>query len=46
MKGQFEMYGDGVRPTKATGTKQIDHKICAMERVVNKYGLCCQIYNM
>ena len=42
MKGQFEMYGDGVRPTKATGNKWIDHKIRAMERVVNKYGLYCQ----
>ena len=46
MKGQFEMYGDGVRPTKATGTKWIDQKIRAMERVVNRYGLCCQHYNM
>ena len=40
MKGQFEMYGDGVRPTKAT--RRIDHKIHAMERVVNKYRLHCQ----
>ena len=37
MKGQSEMYGDGVRPTKARGARWIDHKICAMERVVNKY---------
>ena len=42
MNGQFEMYGDGVRSTKATGTRWIDHKIRAMERVVNKYGLYCQ----
>ena len=42
MKVQFEMYGDGVRPTKATGTGWIDHKIRAIERVVDKYGLYCQ----
>ena len=42
MKGQFEMQGDGVRPTKATGTRWIDHKIRAMEHVINKYGLYCQ----
>ena len=42
MKVQFEMYGDGVRPTKATRTRWIDHKICAMEHVVNKYRLYCQ----
>ena len=42
MKGQFKMYGDGVRPTKATGTRWIEHKVCAMERVVDKYGSYCQ----
>ena len=42
MKGQFEMCDDGVRLTKATRTRWIDHKICAMEHVVNKYGLYCQ----
>ena len=36
------MYGDGVRPTKATGTRWVDHKIRAMERVVDMYGLYCQ----
>ena len=44
MKGLFEMYGDGIRPTKETRTRWIDHKICAMERAVNKYGLYCQYY--
>ena len=42
MKGQFEMYCDGVRWPKATSTKWIDQKICAMEHVVNKYELYCQ----
>ena len=36
------MYGDGVRPTKATGTRWVDHKLRAMERVVDMYGLYCQ----
>ena len=36
------MYSDGVRPTKATGTRWVDHKICAMERVADMYGLYCQ----
>ena len=42
MKCHFKMYGDGVWPTKATGTRWIDQKIFAMERVVNKDGLYCQ----
>ena len=36
------MYGDGVRPTKATGTRWIHHKIHAMDCVINKYRLYCQ----
>ena len=40
-KGQFEMHGDGVGGLKIAGTRWIDHKICAIERVVNKYGLYC-----
>ena len=36
------MYSDGVRPTKATGTRWVDHKIRAMERVADMYGLYCQ----
>ena len=31
-----------LRSTKAGRTRWIDHKICAMERAVNKYGLYCQ----
>ena len=42
MKGQLEMYNDGVRPTKETATMCFDHKTCAMERVLNRYGLYCQ----
>ena len=44
IKGQFEMYGDAVRPTKATGTRWIDHKIHAMERIVRK-DYIANIYN-
>ena len=41
MKGQLEMYSDGVRLTKATRTRWSDHKICAMERIVDHYRLYC-----
>ena len=39
IKGDFEMYGDGVKPLKATGTRWIDHRIRAMGRLVDKFGL-------
>ena len=42
LKNQYEFYGAGVKPIKATGTRWIDHKLRAMERVVDKYGLYCQ----
>ena len=42
MKGQFELYGDGVIPMKATRTRYTEHKICSTKRVVNKYRLYCQ----
>ena len=35
----YEMYGASIKPTKATGTRWIDHKLRAMRQVVNKYGL-------
>ena len=42
MKDQYEFHGDGVRPVKATGTRWIDHKLRAIERLVDKFGLYCQ----
>ena len=42
MKDGFEMYGDGMKPVKSTGTCWIDHRIHAMQRLVDKYGLYCQ----
>ena len=42
IKDEFEMYGDGVKPVKATGTRWIDHRMRAMKRLVDKYGLYCQ----
>ena len=41
LKGEFEMFSSGVRPVKATGTRWIDHKLRAMDRVVEKFGLYC-----
>ena len=42
LEGQFEMYSAGVRPLKAIGTRWIDHKITAMEHVIEKFGLYTQ----
>jgi hypothetical protein len=39
IKGDFEMFGDGVKPLKATGTRWIDHRIRAMGRLIDKFGL-------
>ena len=36
------MYSAGVRPLKATGTRWIGHKIAAMGRVIEKFGLYTQ----
>ena len=33
------MFGDGVKPVKSTGTRWIDHRIRAMARVIDKFGL-------
>ena len=42
MKDQCEFYGDGVRPVKATSTGWIDHKLHAIEWLVDNFGLYCQ----
>ena len=42
LEGQFEMYSAGVRPLKATGKRWIDHKVAAMGRVIEKFGLYTQ----
>ena len=42
MKGQYEFHEDGVRPVKATGTQWIDHKLHAIEQLVDKFGLYYQ----
>ena len=39
LKEDFEMYGDGIKPLKATGTRGIDHRIREMGRFVDKFGL-------
>ena len=36
------MYGAGVKPVKSNGTRWIDHKVRAMGRVVEKFGLYVQ----
>ena len=39
IKSDFEIYGEGVKPLKATGTRRFDHRIRAMGRLVHKVGL-------
>ena len=39
LQGQFEMLSAGMRPLKASGTWWIDHKIGAMGRLIEKFGL-------
>ena len=39
IKGDFEMYGEGMKPLKATGTRWIDHRIRAMGRLVDKVAV-------
>ena len=42
MKDEFEMYEGVIKPVKSTGTCWIDHRIRAMQHLVDRYRLCCQ----
>lgn len=42
IKENFEMFRDGVKRVKSTGTRWIDHRIQAMGRVFDKFGLYTQ----
>ena len=46
LEGQFKMYIAGVHPVKATDMCWIDHKIHAMDSVVEKFGLYNQHMQM
>ena len=37
--GDFEMYVEGLKPLKATGTRWIDQRIQAMDRLVDKVAM-------
>ena len=39
IKGNFEKHGEAVKPLKATGNRWIDHRIRAMDRLVDKIRL-------
>ena len=41
LKGKFKMYTSGVRPMKATGTRWIDQKLMALDRLIGKFRLYC-----
>ena len=42
IQNDFEFSGQGVKPVKATGTRWIDHRIRAVSRVIDKFGLYSQ----
>ena len=42
MKDELEMYGDEIKPVKSTDTCWTDHRIHAMQRLIDKYGLYYQ----
>ena len=42
LQDQFDMCGSGIKPVKSSGTRWIDHKLRAMERLVEKFGLYTQ----
>lgn len=41
LRGEFEMYTSGVRPINATGTRWINYKLQAMDRLIEKFQLYC-----
>ena len=41
LKDEFQMYHYGVRPMNAIGRGWIDHKLQAIDRLIEKYGLYC-----
>ena len=41
LKGEFKMYTSGVRPMKATGTRWIDQKLMALDRLIGKFRFYC-----
>ena len=41
LKGEFKMYTSRVRLMKATGTRWIDNKLIALDRLIGKFRLYC-----
>ena len=41
LKDEFQMYNYGVRPMNAIGRGWIDHKLLAIDCIIEKYGLYC-----
>ena len=42
LKAQFEMHSESMWPLKTTGTQWIDHKLGAMERMIEIFPLYSQ----
>ena len=41
LQGEFEMYTSRVKLAKDSGTRWIDHKLWAMDCLIEKFGLYC-----
>ena len=39
LRDQFEMYGFDIKPGKTNGTRWLDHRLRAMQKLVDKFGL-------
>ena len=37
--------GGGIKPVQSTSTRWIDHRICTMQNLVDKYGLCQHLHH-
>lgn len=42
IKKTMEFHDSGVKPVRASGTRWIAHKVSAMKRIVDKYGVYVQ----
>ena len=42
MKDVYNLEGSGIKPVRAAGTRWIEHKLNAMMRLVEKFGVYTQ----
>ena len=39
MEADYEFDSNGYRPKRASGTRWIGHKVCALQMIIDKYGI-------